>query len=214
MLTQKNTHGVPRWKIEQMIEKQRIPIDMALIIETCRRKLNILSTTSENSSFPVLETSNDLTLCQDIISGIAAPDDRSRTSSISSLTEAQPSSSSFAKCSTTEENSAPLSTSDMLNTQHQAKGNNLHEGCAASFQSEGSTAQPILDATLQALRPERLEGSSDEKGTVNNDESAVSHPETIHSKKPGLSVLKSYFPAIATKELADILEQCKGDVTW
>ena len=41
ILSQKNQHHIPKEKIARMLEKQKVPINIAYVVEECRRKMNL-----------------------------------------------------------------------------------------------------------------------------------------------------------------------------
>lgn len=193
-----------------MLEKQRVPVDLAIVIESCRQKMNLTPKPSQDPCSYLPRTSNDLVHCQDPQSSTVITD--SVRCIVSTSTVAVPSLTSSSSSISKENSINEIPKVEAVIAAETAVIESSYDEKAR--QSEEIAVRSNMDATIiQALRPDKKERSVEESST-DDSESIGSGSDTIQSKRKALAVLKSYFPALDTKDLADILEQCKCDVTW
>ena len=214
ILSQKNTHREPREKIRDMLEKQRVVIDIGMVIESCRRKMNNITEGKTYTGIAVVKHL-DPDSNQNLIS-------RSSSSSIvtNSCPDIQPSASLPTVLPSPKANPIQSQQPDVL-VSHDA-------AALMSSTSEVATQTSLSEPSLRELttRSRSIQTShfvpesygtkpynskfSLDKGCLTDD--IVEEIPT--ATREAIAILKSYFPTKEKADLADILKQCNGDLTW
>lgn len=237
ILAQKNTHHVPREKIRDMLEKQKVKIDINMVIENSRKKMN----PSSYEGTAVLSASTGATVNQSnaTLSHFEQLSSREWTSRDFSM-------SSFVAGSRDWQESQPVDKNLPLPTGFQPDGNVVPypavnsqspdvlastdaginfvakpSTCEVSIQTSLSESEPPLrelTTRSRSIQSSRLVPDYGKKPTstkLSLDKGCLTD-EIVEelATREALAVLKSYFPTKETGDLADILKQCNGDLTW
>ncbi|KAI9555738.1 hypothetical protein GHT06_018253 [Daphnia sinensis] len=235
ILSQKNIHRVPREKIREMLEKQKVVIDIAAVVESCQQKM------SQNFRGTVtsVQTNSTITEAADVELFNAKTDQSPVLQKAPATTNYQIASSS-SLVSVTKKNwcdEQPIEKSASMPHIAQASGNNhlqktitspLLEALMtndASVVSKPSTAEAAIQTSLFESEPPLRELTARSRSI----QSAVTAPDlrkkNYSSKysldkgcltdeiveelaaREALAILKSYFPTKESDDLADILKQ-------
>lgn len=242
VLSQKNIHRVPREKIREMLEKQRVVIDIVAVVESCRQKMSQSfqgTVTSVQTNSTIAETA-DVKLWN-------AETNQSPVLQKAPVTTNYQIASSSSLVSVTKKNwcdEQPIEKSASMPHIPQASGNSLLQKTItspllealmtndAAIVSKPSTAEVAIQTSLFGSEPPLRELTARSRSI----QSAMAAPDLgkkLYSSKysldkgcltdeiveelaarEALAILKSYFPTKETDDLADILKQCNGDLTW
>ncbi|XP_057378037.1 uncharacterized protein LOC130700002 [Daphnia carinata] len=242
ILSQKNIHRVPREKIREMLEKQRVMIDIAVVVENCRQKMSQSfqgTVTSVQTNRTIAETA-DMKHCN------AETDQSPVLQKTPAATNYQiASSSSLVNVIKKNEcDEQPIEKSASMPHIPQASGNSFLQKTVTSPLLEAlmtndttialkpSTTEVAIQTSLFESEPPLRELTARSRSI----QSAITAPglgKKLYSSKysldkgcltdelveelaarEALAILKSYFPTKETDDLADILKQCNGDLTW
>ncbi len=225
ILSQKNTHRVPRDKIRDMLDKQKVVIEIGTVIESCRRKMNqtfegttTLSTLkAEVKNFDAERNSSTSSVTNS--TNKHWPNNQQPVEKNDSLTTVLP--FPLEKNITSKPATSPYQSPDVLVS---------HDAAAIALKpstSEIAIQTSLSDPTLRELsarscsiqtsnfvpdfgnKPYSSKFSLD-KGCLTDD--IVEELPT--ATREAIAILKSYFPTKEKEDLADILKQCNGDLTW
>lgn len=226
MLAQKNTHKVPREKISMMVEKQKVPIDIASVVEECRRKMNNLpSARVVNQPVPTVPVPK---LPVDLVAtSMSQPINgnwRSRTPSSSSSSNH---SSGKDEWSLASPSIAPVFPPLGILPDVAASATNAllvdlsPPPACVEIGIQTSLSDPTLstlDCKSRSIQSSRIvpnfNRASSSKFMLDKGCNTEEFVEDVAPSRKSLSILKSYFPTMSAQDLADVLDQCNGDLTW
>lgn len=239
VLSQKTIHRVPREKIREMLEKQRIVIDIETVVENCRQKMNQsfqgIIPPQTNSIFAEAVESNQ----------------RNVETEQSPLPQRAPANyeitPSLSLANVTNRNwcdEKPIERSASLPHVIEAFRNdplpkintNLPIDTLVSTDAvivpKPSTTEVAIQTSLFETEPPLRELTARSRSIQSTMVAPNSGKKLFSSKysldkgcltdeiveelaaREALAILKSYFPTKETDDLADILKQCNGDLTW
>lgn len=229
-----------------MLEKQSVPINIALVIDECRRKLNLrnqqmpslVAALKPNKS---LANQNNRTepLVQQEKGSITRSQILSASSNIGNVTneelfdknpiqqlEEKKSFDSEPFLGVNErflnflrETEPPPLVSVVEATSFASNTDDIKPStCDVSIQTSLSDATLcIIPARNRSIQmPSRIVPNFQKKSSKLLLDKGCNTEEIVEdlATRKALTILKMYFPTLDTKDLADVLKQCKGDIDW
>lgn len=237
ILSQKNTHRVPREKIRDMLEKFKVPIDIKAVTEMCRRKMNPNSNVTAISSTSSMQiTPTEKVNCLDAelqVKPLPQRESRWNRNVPSSCTNNRISNDTLYSGENIEPSTIPPVDVSFSSNPDLTRKPDILESVQAESEGRPSTNEAAIQTSFAASEPSLREltgrnrsiqtsrlvpnfnKSTRTKLTLDKgcltDEIAEDYKE---NSREALLILKSYFPSKETGDLADILKQCNGDLTW
>lgn len=232
VLSQKNIHRVPRDKIKEMLEKQRVAIDISMVIENCRLKMNTTFEGSRTSTNRIENLKNS----QILSSQTEPPDTNFKISTSSSMVnvtnrnwcdeQAIEKSASLSLISPFSADNIFIPKTingqqpDVLMTTDTATSLKPLTSEAAIQTSLFESEPPLRELTARNRSIQSSQfipdlGKKPCSSKFSLDKGCLTD-EIVEelATREALAILKSYFPTKETGDLADILKQCNGDLTW
>lgn len=206
ILAQKNSHRVPRDKIREMLDKQRVPINIHLVVDNCRKRMNLpvidcetpsANKNQNNKTNGQESTCNTTNLPKKWNEDLTFDKNTSLQSYLKSIRSETP--DVFV--------AGPVDILLKPPTSEVAVQTSLSEPSLREVAAYSRSIQSVGIGKKQPPPPPTGKYSLD-KGCLTDE-----IVEDLASRK-ALAVLKSYFPTKETEDLADILKQCNGDLTW
>ena len=194
ILAQKNTHGVPLPKIHQMLDKLKIPLQFQALVDDCRQKTfgnnqRKIQSVAKADSEPKAE---QIEKCP--ADPVLTNNSNTIKWEISPWDEVSP---SLQVQQTT--------TAECLSTRDIGVQTSSSEASVAILTAQNRSINFSVTHKLPKKRSAKL---TFDKGC--NTEEIV---EDLAARK-ATSILKSYFPMMEVKDLADFLDKCNGDLSW
>lgn len=235
VLAQKNTHNVPREKIRDMLEKQKVKIDINMVIESCRKRTNQISNDATMTLSTLATTQSNAALCNNIFTqkewtsqSYPSPNfviESKNQEGYQSLQENRiPFPAAFP--SQFEENLLPHSTNsfeppNILPYTDPAISIVANSTCEVAIQTSLSESEQPLRVVMAHSRSIQTSctmsnyGKKPSSTKLSLDKGCLTD-EIVEelATREALAILKSYFPSKETEDLADFLKQCNGDLTW
>lgn len=217
ILSQKNTHGVPRDKIALMLEKQRVQIDIVAVVEDCRRKMQNLY--PANIPPPISSQPPERRVGDQFVEPTStAPKERTRSTSSSSSSSS--SKGPHSVVSSTLSTPIPVEPVQPSAFPFAPTAEAVPVAQVASVGIQTSLSDPALKTLVgrsRSIQSSRLAPNFSQKirSKITLDKGCNTEDvvEDLATKK-ALGILKSYFPSMESHDLADVLKNCNGDLTW
>lgn len=201
-LAKKNTHGVPLSTIHRMLDKLKTPLQFEALVEDCRRKLfnhneAVVSVKNKPAADTLVERTDPRPKVESIQNDVDDKDDRN-----SIKWEIAP----WEQDTVAVPAKIELESSEMvISTKDVAVQVSLLDASIAILTAKNRSINSGLAPKLTRKRHGKL---TLDKGS--NTEEIV---EDLATRK-AISILKSYFPSMEVKDLADFLDKCNGDLSW
>ena len=253
VLSQKNSHHVPREKIAMMLEKQSVPINIAHVIDECRRKLNLRPQSMPAEARPMPSLVAALKPNKTLANQNNRPEPLVQQEEVSVTRSQSFSASSNVGNVTNDEllDKSPIQQLEekkffnpdsflganerFFNFHRETEPPALVSVASALFSppttedikpltSDVSIQTSLSDATLCIIparnrsiqMPSRIVPDFRKKSSKLLLDKGCNTEEMVEdlATRKALTILKLYFPTLDTKDLADVLKQCKGDIDW
>lgn len=202
ILAKKNSHGVALAKIHKMLDKLKTPLEFEALVDDCRRKMFGHSETVVNvKNKPAVDASiervNPQPKPESIQNNVNDKDDKN-----SIKWEITPWEQDFTA---TAVKVTPECEEIAISTKDVAVQTSLLDASLAVL----TTKNRSINSGLAPKSAKKPHGKLTFDKGCNTEEIVVDL-----ATREAISILKSYFPSMEVKDLADFLEKCHGDVSW
>jgi len=202
ILAKKNSHGVPLSKIHKMLEKLKTPIQFETLVDDCRRKMFghrevAVNTKNKPTADALVSRVDPQPRAESSQNNVNDNEDRNSIKWEISPWE-QDLTLGAAKV-TPETSEIFISTRDVA--------------VQASLLDTSLTTLTAKNRSINSGVTPKLEKKRHGKFTLDKGCCTEEIVEDLATRK-ALSILKSYFPSMEVKDLADFLEKCNCDLSW